>query len=81
MATTRRDWIRGPRWPREAILHPTQEEIATCAYLIWKAEGEPEGREQYHWRQAELILREEQKQRRRRQTRATFPPMPAFGGE
>jgi DUF2934 family protein len=35
----------------------TREQIALCAYYIWKAEGRPEGRAVGHWLQAELQLR------------------------
>ena len=37
----------------------THEEIALCAYHIWKAEGCAEGRAIDHWLQAELQLRAE----------------------
>jgi hypothetical protein len=36
--------------------HPTEEEIAQCAYLIWEGEGRPAGREKEHWLQAETQL-------------------------
>jgi len=35
---------------------PTQQEIATCAYLIWKHEGCPQGRDKVHWEQARAQL-------------------------
>jgi hypothetical protein len=35
---------------------PTQEEIAICAYLIWKHEKCPEGLDKVHWDQAEEQL-------------------------
>jgi hypothetical protein len=35
---------------------PTHDAIAACAYLIWKREGCPEGREKEHWLQAEIQL-------------------------
>ena len=39
-------------------LHPPEETISICAYLIWEQEGRPEGRDKSHWVQAEeqLIL-------------------------
>jgi len=36
--------------------HPTPEEIALCAYLIWQKEGRPDGHEKEHWLQAETQL-------------------------
>jgi hypothetical protein len=35
---------------------PTEEEIAICAYLIWKHEGQPGGLDKVHWDQAEEQL-------------------------
>jgi len=35
---------------------PTDHEIATCAYLIWEAEGRPHGRAPKHWFQAKKQL-------------------------
>jgi hypothetical protein len=37
----------------------TYEEIAKRAFELWRNEGEPEGREQEHWLQAEQELRKE----------------------
>jgi hypothetical protein len=37
----------------------TYEEIAKRAFKIWQEQGEPEGREQEHWLQAEAELRKE----------------------
>ena len=34
----------------------TEREIADCAYFIWESEGHPLGREDEHWRQAEMQL-------------------------
>ena len=36
--------------------NPTEDEIAECAYYIWESEGHPIGKEEEHWRQAELQL-------------------------
>lgn len=36
---------------------PSDAEIEQCAYLIWEAEGRPEGREREHWAQAAEQLR------------------------
>ena len=36
--------------------HPTREEIAICAYLIWEKEGRPAGRTIEDWLQAETQL-------------------------
>jgi hypothetical protein len=38
----------------------TYEEISGRAYEKWKKEGQPSGKEQDHWIQAEAELREEQ---------------------
>jgi hypothetical protein len=38
------------------IHSPTVEEIAICAYLIWRHEGYPENRDKVHWDQAEVQL-------------------------
>ncbi|MCB1279348.1 DUF2934 domain-containing protein [Prosthecobacter sp.] len=35
----------------------TEEEIATCAYLIYVSEGCPAGRDQEHWLAAEARLK------------------------
>ena len=35
---------------------PTEEEIASCAYLIWEQEGQPDGFHQIHWSNAENQL-------------------------
>lgn len=35
---------------------PSQDEIASCAYLIWEREGRLSGREKEHWLQAETQL-------------------------
>jgi len=35
---------------------PAEEEIAICAYLIWKHEGQPEKMDKVHWDQAEEQL-------------------------
>ena len=37
--------------------HPSPDEIARCAYLIWEREGRPAGREMQHWLEAEAQLR------------------------
>jgi hypothetical protein len=37
-------------------IHPTNAEIAFCAYLIWEKEGKPEGRQREYWLQAETQL-------------------------
>ena len=42
--------------PNSHRSHPTAEEIARCAFLIWKEEGCPTGREREHWSQAESQL-------------------------
>jgi len=42
--------------PYEFNGHPSSEEIAYCAYLIWEREGRPCGREKEHWLQAETQL-------------------------
>jgi hypothetical protein len=42
------------------VMTITYEQIARRAYEIWKKHGEPEGREQEHWLQAETELRKEQ---------------------
>jgi Protein of unknown function (DUF2934) len=33
-----------------------EQEIAICAYLIWKHEGQPEGLDKIHWDQAKEQL-------------------------
>lgn len=38
-------------------VHPTENEIATVAYLLWLDSGCPIGWEQEHWFQAEAMLR------------------------
>jgi len=38
---------------KEPNQQPSEEEIASCAYLIWEQEGRPEGLEQVHWSNAE----------------------------
>lgn len=38
------------------------EWIAVAAYYLWESEGEPEGREAYHWEKAKAELRRLQKQ-------------------
>lgn len=40
----------------QTILQPTTKQIAVCAYLIWKKEGRPLGRDMQHWLQAEKQL-------------------------
>ena len=42
--------------PEKPRIGPTEEEIAECAYFIWESEGHPIGREDEHWRQAEMQL-------------------------
>ena len=42
--------------PRKSYPEPTAEEIATCAYLIYEAEGRLHGRDVAHWLQAEAQL-------------------------
>jgi hypothetical protein len=44
--------------PNESLPYkaPTLEEIATCAYFIWEAEGRPVDREISHWFQAQAHL-------------------------
>jgi len=36
--------------------NPSDEEIASCAYLIWEQEGKPEGQHHVHWSNAENKL-------------------------
>lgn len=36
---------------------PTDESIASLAYLFWEKEGRPAGRDVDHWLQAEVQLR------------------------
>jgi hypothetical protein len=40
--------------PRADFPH---EWIAIAAYYLWKSEGEPKGREAYHWEKAKAELR------------------------
>lgn len=40
--------------PRADFPH---EWIAIAAYYLWKSEGEPEGRQAYHWEKAKAELR------------------------
>ena len=39
------------------ITSPTEEQISTRARAIWEAEGQPEGKAEEHWRQAEDEVR------------------------
>jgi hypothetical protein len=41
------------------VMTVTYEEIAKRAFKIWQQQGQPEGREQEHWLQAEAELRKE----------------------
>ena len=41
--------------PRQSQV-PTEEKIATFAYLIWENEGKPENMDKVHWEQAEVQL-------------------------
>lgn len=63
----------------------SHEEIARCAYLIWKSEGEPDGRELDHWLEAELQLQVEGQLASDpipdNRPDATLPPFPRWGGE
>ena len=48
---------------QNSVLHPSLpasppgDDVATLAYLIWEQEGRPQGREQEHWRLAELSFK------------------------
>ena len=39
------------------VSQPTPEQIAAAAYLIWEKEGQPHGRQEIHWLQAEKQLK------------------------
>lgn len=39
-----------------------EERIRQHAFMLWNAEGRPEGKEQEHWRQAEKVIDEMDRQ-------------------
>ncbi len=39
------------------ITSPSEEQIAARARAIWEAEGQPDGKAEEHWRQAEEEVR------------------------
>jgi hypothetical protein len=43
-------------YDNDGFSHPSPDEIAYCAYLIWEKEGRPAGRAKEHWLQAETQL-------------------------
>jgi hypothetical protein len=38
--------------------HPTEEQIRTRAHQLWELAGQPEGREDEFWREAERELKD-----------------------
>ncbi|MBB4261453.1 MULTISPECIES: DUF2934 domain-containing protein [unclassified Bradyrhizobium] len=41
------------------MIKPTEEEIRTKAYQLWKEAGEPEGQAEFFWHQAQEELGQE----------------------
>ena len=57
-----------------------EQRIRECAYLIWIAEGEPEGLDKVHWEKAKAQIEEEDRKRSEIEQRGVKPSSgPSFG--